>query len=277
MCECKPYLGLKKGGGFCRHQHILCAAMSDKISDLLHDPRFVTTPPEEEVMVTETNIESDFYYESGVHEEVTPAQKSEEAKREQERIEYRQKALETRAGFLRMADLLLDVPEKGEQPSVEEFVNEGHAFVKNCLVPQRDKLKWNTERSHIPVKKIMGNFLADQKKREKETKLKRAQQEGNEEETINPKYPVDLMWKNLIGHVPLDNYDHHEWSNVLTLEFDVLERALKKYYAEESQKEFMDAYNEAKRKWLCAYCTGYDANKMESGKNGYRFGWKTPH
>ena len=113
-------------------------------------------------MVTETNIESDFYYESGVHEEVTSAQKSEEAKREQERIEYRQKALETRAGFLRMADLLLDVPEKGEQPSVEEFVNEGHAFVKNCLVPQRDKLKWNTERSHIPVKKIMGNFLADQ-------------------------------------------------------------------------------------------------------------------
>ena len=106
--------------------------MSDKISDLLHDPRFVTTPPEEEVMVTETNIESDFYYESGVHEEVTSAQKSEEAKREQERIEYRQKALETRAGFLRMADLLLDVPEKGEQPSVEEFVNEGHAFVKNC-------------------------------------------------------------------------------------------------------------------------------------------------
>ena len=269
MCECPPYLGSEKGGGFCKHQHYICCGLSAKIVDLLRDPKFGSENNCTEAMVEDLGAQdiesgSDVIRE-GVHDqEIVKDQKSKVSdKNSAMRLAHSEKIKRCHAALLQLAKRMEDATDLGINKDCDDFVNEVDSFTSNILVPQKHTLKLNKERVHVPVAKIMGDYRKNVKKREEERK--KAKQGGDAEHTIDPNFPLDMIWKNLIGNCPMDDENSPGWSSVLSLEFDRLNATLQKYYNKDSQDAFMDAYQKAKKAWYCAKCESYSAEKMEAG------------
>ena len=208
-------------------QHYLSCAFSTRIANLIRQPNFgltVSDDPIPEENFVDIGVDVEEEYELQKEQEKNPTDPKIQERKEVDSMEknHLEKIKETEVMVLQIVQALRDSTTLNE--STADFVNNVHRFASNCVVPQRDKLKKNTERTHVPVKLIMGNYKKKQKQLAEEKKrLKKEKQGGGDvQESIDQRYPLDLVWKNLIGIVPLDEENSQDWSSVLSLRFDKL-------------------------------------------------------
>ena len=181
----------------------------------------------------------------------------------EQKMQHQRMIDDNKRGLLQLLRAHDHCQELGKEATNDEFVKEVHKILQNCATPQRDKLKMNTERVHVPIQKIMNNYSKNQKARAEKKRLLKEKQVGEGEVVDEQKFAIDNIWKNLIGEAPLKNPNHDDWRDILSLD-DKLQKTLEKYYIEESQEIFIEALEKAKHAWHCAMCNKFFAEPSKS-------------
>ena len=128
-------------------------------------------------------------------------------------------------------------------------------FTEKTKIPQKDKLKRDTKRTHVGVKETMKLFKSKQKAKRKG---------GLEEVDVEEKFDSDeLLLKNVIADAPVENVDSREWRIILSIKSAKLKHIVTKFFTTKSQKKFYDAYNEALKAWDCSNCHSFDASLLD--------------
>ena len=207
----------------------------------------------------ESEVQADLHFESETQSESLSAADVQKAKL----LKQQRDIIFIQTTIARWQKVLVDAPAPGKEPINDKFVEELTEVCRTINVPQRDKLKRETKRTHIPVSKTMGDFKKKKQRIISERNRKKSRKRHdlghmNEEAEDEEKLPNNYIWKNVLQHVPLDNIDSNEWVYVLSLNEEKLLLTLRNFFDEDQQKEFLEALEEAKRSWTCTECFKFD-------------------
>ena len=86
-------------------------------------------------------------------------------------LQHQRKIDDAKRGLLQFARDLDYATPLGKVPESDAFVDIMYEITQKYRGPQRDKLKLNRERVHVPIQKIMNNYSKNQKTQAEKKKL----------------------------------------------------------------------------------------------------------
>ena len=250
-----------------KHQHFVSCAVASQIVNLVKNPWQIQPETEEIPATVEAEQSSGVLEEDPVETETNVqvdnsdhVQAEIQAQVEAENLEQMRDREYLNITLNKVMKVIRDGPDAGKDPEYDLFVKTLAGVFKKTSIPQRDKLKVVTKRTHTPIKEIMGDFR--KKIAAKRRGRKKAVGQGDQANEEKP--PDDLVWKNIIEDAPLEDIEHPSWSWVLTLTEEKIYSTVKKYFDEPKQKAFFTALDKAKVNWDCAKCHTYSSKLMKT-------------